>query len=179
MSLTLDLALRKLVVELGYALPDGPDTPVFIFSSTELKHIWIALQRRMWAIADIMPDQLASRVTKARELPLGADGLFYCSDAKCFTVPFRIQSQPELREVRDVWPSVWHFPFKIEPRGDLGSRIPLAKAKTTWKALEGASNPTTRINMSGGMAFVPSWLYRSDWELVLRTLETKAKNAQL
>jgi hypothetical protein len=105
----------------------------------------------MWAVADIVSEQLKARITKARQMPLGASGLFYCSDAECFTVPFHIQSHPEFRDV----PGVWHFPFRIEPLGDLSKRIPLANAKATWRTLEGTSNVTKRINISGGMAFVP------------------------
>ena len=170
--MSIDSKLRQILFDLGFPPTSGADTPVFIFSSAELKHVWIALQHRKWAVADIVSDQLRARITKARQMPLGASGLFYCSDAECFTVPFRIQSHPELADISDVWPGVWHFPFEIDPLGDLSKRIRLRDAKATWRALEGVSNVTKRINISGSMAFVPSWLYREDWDLILRTLST-------
>src|SRR5207249_4550511 len=77
--------IRQLLFELGIPPTSGADTPIFIFSSAELKHVWIALQRQMWAVADIVSDQLRARITKARQMPTGAFGMFYCSDAKCFT----------------------------------------------------------------------------------------------
>lgn len=170
--MSIDAKVRQILFDLGFPPTSGVDTPIFIFPSAELKHVWMALQRQMWAVSDIVSEQLKARVTKARQMPLGAFGLFYCSDAKCFTVPFRIQSHPEFRDVPDVWPGVWHFPFQIEPLGDLSKRIPLANAKATWRTLEGANNVTKRINISGGMAFVPSWLYKEDWDMILEKLTT-------
>ena len=171
--MSIDSKLRQILFDLGLPPTSGPDTPVFIFSSAELKHVWIALKRRMWAVADIVSEQLRARITKARQMPLGASGLFYCSDAECFTVPFRIQSPPEFRDVPDVWPGVWHFPFQIEPLGDLGKRILLANAKASWRTLQGVNNVTKRINISGSMAFVPSWLYKDDWDTILEKLANK------
>jgi hypothetical protein len=165
--------VRQLLFELGLPPTNGPEVPVFIFSSAELRHVWIALERRLWAVSTIDPDQLRGRITKARRMPLGANGLFYCSDAKCFTAPFKIQSRPELTQVEDVWPGTWHFPFEIDPLGNLGKRISLRKAKATWKTLEGTRNVTTRINISGSMAFVPSWLYEEDWESILGELGSR------
>ena len=162
--------IRNLLFELGVKPDKGGDTPVFIFSSGDLKHVWTAIQKRTWAVASIDPDQLPGRRTKAKQMPIGANGLFYCSDAECFTVPFIVQSHPEQREINDVWPGTWHFPFEINPLGDLSRRISLAKAKATWRTLQDARNVTTRINISGSMAFVPSWLYEEDWNGILRQL---------
>lgn len=162
--------IRQLLFELGVKPEVGGDVPVYIFSSGDLKHVWTAVQKRMWAVAQIDPDQLAARTTKAKQMPIGSNGLFYCSDAECFTVPFTVQSHPEAREIKDVWPGVWHFPFEIVPMGDLSKRISLRKAKSTWRTLEGARNVTTRINISGSMAFVPSWLYEEDWKHILHNL---------
>ncbi len=162
--------IKQLLFELGFKPETGGDVPVYIFSSGELRHVWIAVQKRMWAVATIDRDQLAARTTKAKQMPIGANGLFYCSDAECFTVPFIVQSHPQEKEVTDVWPGVWHFPFEIDPRGDLSKRISLSKAKSAWRTLEGARNVTTRINISGSMAFVPSWLYQEDWDAILRQL---------
>src|SRR5438445_5643507 len=90
--------IKQLLFELGFKPESGGDVPLYIFSSGELKHVWIAIQRRMWAVADIDRDQLAGRRTKAMQMPVGANGLFYCSDAECFTVPFVIQSHPKPEE---------------------------------------------------------------------------------
>jgi hypothetical protein len=72
--MSVDAKLRQLLFELGMPPTSGPDTPIFIFSCAELKHIWIALQRRRWAVADIVSEQLKARITKARQIPLGASG---------------------------------------------------------------------------------------------------------
>ena len=165
--------LRQLLLELGI-VPEGErDTPIYIFPSDELRHVWIGLQRGLWAVGDITSDQQISRETKANQMPIGAHGLFYCSDAKCFTVPFIIESHPEHRDVSDIWPGVWHFPFRIRPLGDLGKRISLSTAKHEWKTLKGVSNITKVLRISGSMAFVPSWLYASDWQLILQKLSSR------
>src|SRR5437016_11714401 len=112
--------IRQLLFELGIKPEAGGDTPVYIFSSAKLHHVWIALQHNLWAVADIDFQQISGRETKAAQMPVGANGLFYCSDAKCFTVPFLVETRPVAKEIRDnPWPGSWHFPFRIRPLGDL------------------------------------------------------------
>jgi hypothetical protein len=162
--------IRQLLFELGIKPEAGGDIPVYIFPSGDLKHVWTAIQKRLWAVSTIDPEQLPGRTTKAKQMPIGANGLFYCSDVECFAVPFLVQSRPDPKEINGIWPGTWYFPFEIDPLGDLSRRIPLSKAKATWKTLEGARNVTTRINISGSMAFVPSWLYEEDWQSILQNL---------
>ncbi len=162
--------IRQLLFELGIKPDTGGDIPVYIFPTQQLHHVSIALQKGLWAVADIQSDQRAARATKARQMPLGSNGLFYCSDAKLFTVPFTVASPPEDRDVTDVWPGVWRFPFRIQPLGTLGKRISLATAKREWETLRGVANVTQTLRLSGGMAFVPSWLYETDWQLIISQL---------
>ena len=77
---------------------------VYIFSSTATLHLQIAFERRLWAVRAIDGRHYAARRTKAFNLPIGAAGLFYVSARSAFTMPFIVESVPEEREIRDVWP---------------------------------------------------------------------------
>lgn len=164
--------LSRLWHQYGDPPPDGKGTPIHFFSSQCLRHIEIAIQRGIWAVADIDLEQRAARVTKARNLEIGDHGLFYSSDEECFTVPFVVKSKPENRVVSNVWPGNWYFPFGIAPLGDLSRRICLPEAYREWETLKGVDNVTKALNLSGGMAFVESWLFERDWKLILQKLST-------
>ena len=140
--------------------------PAYIFPSRSTQHVEIAVEQKLWAIHDIVARQHAARRVKASAVPVGAEGIFYVSARKAFTVPFIVSSTPEEREVKGIWPGVWHYPFRIEPLGPPWRFIPLARAKRQWLTLGGISNPTMHLRLSGSMAFVRSEIDDFDWACI-------------
>lgn len=167
--------VKRTLRKFGISPPDGIDTPVYIFTSSKAENVWKGLKHRMWAVGDIKESQLAQRRTKALQLPVGGLGLFYCSDQKVFTAPFRIASLPEDRQETNIWPGVWHFPFKVEPFGDMTARISLAEAKRDWDVFKKAESTAEALNLSGAMSFVESWVSADDWRRICQRLCTDGK----
>lgn len=143
---------------------------VYIFSSTNLPNIHIGIERGLWAVAPIDERQAARRATMARQMPIGAAGLFYCSEPQVFTVPFIIQSRPEDRAIEGVWSEPWYWPFSIRAIGSLQHRVTLPHAKATWPILRDVPNVTLALNIAGAMAFTPTFFPRQNWDIILQQL---------
>jgi hypothetical protein len=144
---------------------------VYIFPSVSLKNIEIGVRHKTWAVARMDGPYEAMRLTRSRDMPIGAAGLFYCSaDPKFFTVPFLVESRPEDRPVDGVWDERWFSPFSLRPIGDTRNQITLAHARNTWEKLKEVGNVTEAINLGPAMAFAKTWFPRHDWDLILEQL---------
>jgi hypothetical protein len=143
---------------------------VYIFPSTSLRNIQIGLDRKMWAVAPIDEPHATARLTRARQMPVPAAGLFYCSRPQVFAAPFRIESRPDDEPVDGVWDQRWYLPFSIRPIGDLTRQTTLVHAHATWPVLEGIANATEVLNLSGAMVFAATWFPRVNWDIILEQL---------
>jgi hypothetical protein len=105
-------------------------------------------------------------------MPIGAVGLFYCSDEPhVFTTPFIVESRPEDRAIAGVWEKTLYLPFSIRPIGDLSTQILFSHARFTWPTLKGAVDPGDTLNLSASLAFTPTFIPRYDWDLILEQLK--------
>lgn len=145
---------------------------VYIFPSLTMANIHIGIERQMWAVAPIGEPHATARRTRADKMPIGAAGLFYCSQdhCQCFTVPFVIESEPEDRAIPDVWSETWYLPFRIRPLGSIQHRVTLAHARATWPKLRGGAHPTHVLTLSGAMAFASTFFPHTEWDLILEQL---------
>jgi len=144
---------------------------IYIFPSVSLSNIEIGVNLGMWAVAPIGEPHATARMTRSRSMSVPSAGLFYCSNPGVFTVPFRIESQPEDRPVHDVWRETWYLPFRIRCIGSLSNQITLNYATLTWPVFEGGGHPTHVLNLSGAMVFAPTWIPRINWDLILEQLK--------
>jgi hypothetical protein len=146
---------------------------VFVFTSSTLTNIWAGLGSRKWAVSAQQAGNASIR-TKARRLPVGQLGLFYCTQTKSLTASFVIATAPDMAsEVSHIWPETWALPFGIVPLGTPEKQIhtkdlavlPSVRDGTPWHKLL-HFQPTT--------VFAPSQLSVEDWSvLASRLLEIR------
>lgn len=156
------------MTEIGYYLPMD-QVSVFVFTSSTLTNIWAGIGSRKWAVSARQASNVSIR-TKAKRLPVGQFGLFYCTQTKSVMAPFVISTQPDMTsEVTNIWPETWALPFGIVPLGTPENQIhtkdlavlPAVRAGTPWQKLL-HFQPTT--------VFAPSHLSAGDWAVLASRL---------
>ena len=140
---------------------------VYIFPSITMRNIHIGIERKMWAVAPMGEPHATARRTRSLDMPIGAAGLFYCSEYQLFTVPFVVESEPLDTSVPDVWSETWYLPFRIRPIGSIQHRVTLTHAHATWPILHNAPNAAWVINLGPAMAFASTFFPRAHWDLIL------------
>lgn len=148
---------------------------LFLFSCKNLTNIWAGIGAQMWAVSELSPPDMQSRITKSKRMKVGSLGLLYCSDNQSFTTPFLVYSQPDPEQViEDIWPERWWLPFRIHPLGNPTRMIHKDEAKKEWPVLKNSAsnNITAVLNITGITVFVPSPISAEDWDLILRHLAT-------
>ena len=144
---------------------------LYVFSSSNLTNIWAGVGARMWAVSPAQAKNVSIR-GKAKNLPRGACGIFYCVENKVLTTPFVVKSTPDQHQVvSDIWPENWELPFKIVPLGTpdqsilvatLGSRLPsLKRPGRGWNQV---------FHVSPITIFAPSRITTGDWEILIDEL---------
>lgn len=56
-------------------------------------------------------------------MPLGALGLFYCSETQVFTTPYIVTKEVEDIHVTNIWTEEWMYPFNIKIFGNTNKAI--------------------------------------------------------
>lgn len=140
---------------------------VYIFSSSTLTNIWAGIGANMWAVQNYGKSEF---ITRAKNMPLGALGLFYCVETKSFTTPFLIASIPIEKTISNIWSEKWILPFNIKPLGcpnkqfhkdDLGE-LPLIKGRENrWHHL---------LHIQPNAAFSATVMSNEDWSIFLEKL---------
>jgi hypothetical protein len=145
---------------------------VYLFASKNLTNIWAGIGARRWAVSE-KAAALGVVQASAKRLPVGSLGLFYCTEAKGFTTPFLITSEPNQSEVvSNVWPEVWRLPFSIHPFGSPSLIMTIDSALQilpTMKA-SGRSKWTRVFHIQPTSAFQPTSFSYDDWSLVINEL---------
>lgn len=144
---------------------------VFVFSSSNLTNIWAGIGARRWAVSQAQGENPSIK-TKAKNMPVGSLGLFYCVETQSLTTPFLVRSQPEENQiVKNIWPEPWLLPFGILPLGsphhqlkkdELGKKLPSLKhGNQRWDQL---------FHIQPLTVFAPSVLSEADWAVVVSEL---------
>jgi hypothetical protein len=145
---------------------------VFVFSSKTITNIWAGVGSGRWAVSKATAE-MAQVKAGAKVLPVGALGLFYCTEAKAFTTPFMVLTEPEQKTPdAGIWSGEWHLPFSIHPLGSPRLLMPIERALNilpTMKAA-GKSKWTHVIHYQPTTAFRPTSLTDEDWEWIVREL---------
>lgn len=145
---------------------------VYIFTANSFNDIEIGLKHKTWAVELMEEPHAWARMGRARQVPLGAAGLFYCSATPgVFTSPFIVESRPEEGVVARGWGDPRFLPFSIRPIGDLSHQILFSHARLSWPTLKGVEDPATLLNLAPELAFTPSFIPRYDWDLILEQLQ--------
>ena len=141
---------------------------IYVFASTSLENIRRGIANCLWAVPPMEGPLAAARRTRADDMPLGAAGLFYCSEPQIFTTPFIVESEPQDRIVSDVWELAWQLPFKIRPIGDMKKMVSLNHAALTWPFVRDTDNRGGLL--TGARAFAPIRILRHEWDEILKQL---------
>lgn len=140
---------------------------IYIFSSNTLTNIWAGIGAKMWAVHNYNKPEF---ITRAKNMPLGALGLFYCVESKSFTTPFLVAGSPEEKVISNIWPEEWILPFNIKPLSDPNKQLhkdnlnilPLIKGKENqWHH---------KLHIQANTAFSPTVLSNEDWSIILDKL---------
>jgi hypothetical protein len=146
---------------------------LFVFASNNLTNIWAGLGAGRWAVAaSNQPGFSKGRVTKSRNMPVGAFGLLYCTATKSFTVPFVVYSTADEQEVvRDIWPEPWVLPFSIKPLGSPRRQLPRALARAKLPSVRDAKVPLEKlVHVTATTAFSGSTITDADWAVLVHEL---------
>ena len=146
---------------------------LYAFSSNNLTNIWAGIGAQMWAVSKPSKQTMKQRVTTSQKMPIGAAGVLYCKETKSFSTPFIVYSLPDPnKEIRDVWPEPWVLPFSIKPLGTPRKLLSVGKAKSLLPSVvrSGKSNISHVLFIHGQMAFIPSPVTESDWEVLIEHL---------
>jgi len=144
---------------------------VYIFCAKTLKEIQIGIENRLWGVEACEEPEAWARLGRARQMPVGAPGLFHCSaEPAIFTTPFIVESRPEEKFVTGIWEQPFELPFAIRPIGDTKAQVLLSHARLTWPNLKGRDDVSSALNLSPSLAFSPSFVPRYDWDIILEQL---------
>ena len=137
-----------------------------------MTNVWAAYGARKWAVSTVQARDMRARETKSLSMPIDAFGLIWCSDPsiRAFTMPFRVKSEPEWREIENIWPEPWSMPFDIEPLGSPARRLTRDDAQKLLECLKTARTLTDVFFVGGTCAFVPSPIPDEDWNLIMEEL---------
>lgn len=146
---------------------------VFVFSSETLTNIWAGVGARLWAVGEKQKRKVGGAKTKAKALQVGALGVLYCTENRCFTTPFVVSSRPNLDEViKNVWLGEWVLPFGIHPLGTPRRLLPRDQLRLLLPSLSyGKRSWNQVLYVAPTTIFVPSKLLATDWEAMLRKLQ--------
>lgn len=125
----------------------------------------------MWAVSESQATDL-SIVGKARKLPVGAFGIFWCTETQSFTVPFVIRSPPDTnRTVSNVWPESWRLPFQIVPLGGPHRQLSKHDLKSRLPGLRTSGRDWTHVfHIQPTRVFAASEIDDGDWHLLFEAL---------
>jgi hypothetical protein len=144
---------------------------LYVFSSATLTNIWAGIGSRNWAVS-LEQGRNASIQGKAKNLPIGGLGIFYCVQEKALTTPFLIRSKPEPnRVIEHIWPEKWSLPFRIVPLGSPDSLITTIDLKKLLPSLStGAKRWNELFHVSPLTVFAASKISETDWEILVSRL---------
>ncbi|TPK74784.1 hypothetical protein FJ930_07220 [Mesorhizobium sp. B2-4-15] len=147
---------------------------VYVFTSANLTNLWAGVGAGYWAVSAKQAGNSSIR-GKAKSLPTGAFGLFYCVEAKALTTPFIVTSKPNDNVIiRHVWEHEWHLPFTIVPLSDPRLILRIDELGTLLPSLRGASKTWNDLfHISPITVFAPSKLSEKDWEIIIGILLPK------
>jgi hypothetical protein len=125
----------------------------------------------LWAVSEQQASN-ASIIGKARKLPVGAFGIFYCVETHSFTVPFVIRSRPDMDEaISNVWPERWRLPFQIVPLGTPRKRTSKNGLVSLLPGLRASGkNWHHYFHVEGTTVFAPSEIDEGDWHILFQEL---------
>jgi len=143
-----------------------------LFASRTITNIWAGIGARMWAVSHEQATNIPSLAQKALRMPIGALGLFYCSETHSFTTPFLVYSPPqEGVVVDDVWPEQWTLPFRIHPLGTPRNQLHKDEAQNIIPTLSNSDEPWTSVFfVQPTTVFVPSQITSDDWQILIQRL---------
>jgi hypothetical protein len=144
---------------------------LYVFPSATQKNIEIGIENRTWAIAK-PPSVRRQRQyeTKARKMPVGAHGIFYCK--KWFTAPFIVASPPNPCVTESsLWKGEFFLPFHIHPLSEGWPWMSTTDIRRSLPSLASVNgNWTERILVRPNLTFIPSKVTNRDWEILVQTL---------
>ena len=147
---------------------------IFAFASTNVTNIWAGLGAGLWAVSksDIEGTN-KRRKTLAKNMPVGAFGILYCSATHSLTTPFVVYSRPdENRSETSVWDGEWVLPFQIKPLGSPRRSMHREAAKSLLPSIANRNlkHVDELIFTKGTQTFVPSEITDEDWSVLIREL---------
>jgi hypothetical protein len=144
---------------------------VYAFSSETLTNIWAGIGARQWAIANSQ-GELPGIQRKAAKLPIGAFGLFYCTEMQSLTTPFVVRSKPNaVARISNVWAGEWFFPFGIIPLGTPELRLHKDEVKRVLPAVKrGDKEWHHLIHFQPTTVFAASQIPDDDWQVLVDRL---------
>ena len=149
---------------------------LFVFSSKNLTNIWAGIGSNTWAVAERDTSGMKALVTKAKRMPIGSIGIFYCSEIQSLTTPFIIYSHiNETHKVNNIWSNEWVLPFKIHPLGNPNKYFTKDEAMEILPVLKSSekTNITHVLPISAMQLFTPKDISENDWEILLNKLCSK------
>ena len=146
--------------------------PVYAFSSESLEHIERAYKIQEWAVPE--PTNYAAIEGKARQMPRGSRGVFYCADVLLdqhfLTVPFRVTDTPDFPRMRDsAWPG-FVLPFKFEPLGAPSKRLYRHQIAEFLSESVPDNNWHHILLVAPTTLFEPSLIESNEWNRLLERL---------
>jgi len=146
---------------------------LFVFSSKNLTNIWAGIGSRTWAVAERDDSGMKALITKAKGMPIGSIGIFYCSETQSLTTPFLVYSHiDESHKVTNIWSNEWVLPFKIHPLGNPDKQLSKDEAMEILPILKASekTNITHILPISAMQLFTPKDISEKDWEILLEKL---------
>ncbi len=147
---------------------------IFVFSSKNLTNIWAGIGAGLWAVSKSEDQGFhKTRVTKAKNMKIGALGILYCAETQGLTTPFVVYSKADTQAViGNIWPEEWVLPFKIHPLGTPNKQFPkdaVMEELPTLRALN-HRNFGHALPIQATTVFSPSKLVDQDWEVLVSRL---------
>ncbi len=144
---------------------------IYVFASTSLKNIRTGVESKLWAVQrPSMPSMCSQYRTKAKKMPVGAHGVFYCN--KSLTVPFIVASSPDPQQVvKDVWDGEFMLPFRIHPLGTTAKSIEKDEIDQVLPSFRDSDDhwyDVMRYRLQ--LVFLPSQLTIDDWQVLVQKL---------
>lgn len=140
---------------------------LYVFSSHSLNNIWAGIGANKWAVQVCGIPNLKE---KAMKMPLGALGIFYCSETQVFTTPFIVTKQAEDISITNIWPEEWIYPFGIKTFGNPNRVIHKNDINILNKVSSSARKWNHEMSISPIEAFVSTDISLEDWEILIREL---------
>lgn len=145
---------------------------LYTFPAMSLREIQIAHDAGRWGIKPTA-SRHASLTTRARKIPVGAHGVFYCSASKSLTTPFTFTSVPDPdATITDLWRDEHSFAFDFEPLGSPQRQMGLDQARRLLDVSTGSAstNSSNIFHLAPTRMFTPIEITDIDWDTLLRTL---------